>query len=495
MTSSRSPFALVATIGLLLATGCATTAPPPSSTTEPPEIAALEARIESDLVPGLVIENEGRTPAGIEQRLAELGIPGISLALFDGGEVVWARGYGLADVETGRPVTPETRFQAASISKPIAATAALDLVDDGLLTLDDDVNAFLTSWRVPANDLTAATPVTLRALLTHTAGTTVHGFPGYGPGEEVPTAVGVLGGAGNTDPVVVDLAPRTEERYSGGGYTVMQQMVEDVAGRPFAQVMAERVLTPLGMDHSTYEQPLPAALRPVAATGYRTDGAAVPGRFHTYPEQAAAGLWTTPTDLARWALSLGRTARGEGSHPVLAAETVAAMLTRDSVSTMGLGPALPHDGAYFGHNGANEGFRSLLVAQRGGDQGLAIMVNSDLGSVVGREVLLTVSDVLGWEDFQPTVKRVVALSPAERGRLVGNYRATDRFRIEILDDGGRLVGLQLWDDQRMPLAAESPSRLFDREDGTPLTFVLPDDGGPATRFEVQGYTFEREVEP
>lgn len=483
------PSALAATCLLLLSTACITTAPPPSPSV-PPEIAQLRERIEGDLVPGLVIENEERAPAGVEERMEQLAIPGLGLAFFDGGEVVWTASYGLADVETGRPVTPETRFQAASISKPVAATVALDLVEDGLLDLDGDVNGDLTSWQVPENDLTAATPVTLRALLTHSAGTTVHGFPGYGPDEEVPTAVGVLEGSGNTDPVVVDLAPRTEERYSGGGYTVMQQMVEDVAGRPFAEVTAERVLVPLGMTHSTYEQPLPAGLREVAATGYRSDGTAVPGRFHTYPEQAAAGLWTTPGDLARWAIAIQK-ARAGGRHPVLEADTVRAMTTPDTVSSMGLGPGLPEDAAYFAHGGANEGFQCYLTAQRDGDEGIVVMTNGDWGVVLALEIVRTVAEERGWVGYEPIVKTTVSLRSAERRRLVGTYRADEGYEIEIRDEDGQLIGVQAWNGTRLTLAAESPDRLFDRRDGTEITFELDEDGAPAARFEVQGYTFER----
>lgn len=485
-----APF--VAACLAVVATACATPAPAPPASA-PPEIDQLRARIESDLVPALVIDNEHRAPAGVEQRMEQLGVPGLSLAFFDGGEVVWTQSYGLADVESGRPVTPETRFQAASISKPVSATAALDLVEDGVLALDTDINEVLTSWQVPVGELTAETPVTLRGLLTHTAGTTVHGFPGYGPDEEVPTTVGVLEGSGNTDPVVVDLAPRTEERYSGGGYTVMQLAVEDATGQPFHQVMAQRVLRPLGMDHSTYEQPLPAALADLAATGYRAAGIAVPGRAHTYPELAAAGLWTTPTDLAVWAIAL-QTARSRGGHPVLDTDTVRAMTTPDTVGDMGLGPGLPENATFFAHGGANDGFQCYLTAQRDGDEGIAVMTNSNRGVVVALEVVRTVAAERGWAGYEPTIKTTVLLDADQRGRLVGFYRADEGFEIEIRDENGRMVAIQKWNGTRLDLAAESPSELFDRRDGTEVTFELGDDGAPAPRFEVQGYTFERAEE-
>jgi CubicO group peptidase (beta-lactamase class C family) len=272
----------------------------------------------------------------------------------------------------------------------------------------------------------------------------------------------------------------------------MQQLVEDVSGRPFARLLEERVLAPLEMAHSTYEQPLPAELRDEAATGYRRDGSPVPGRFHTYPERAAAGLWTTPTDLARWAIAIQAALAG-GEHPVLERETVRRMVTPDDVGGMGLGPALPEGATFFAHGGANEGFRCLLTAQLDGDEGIVVMTNSDLGSVVAGEVVRTVARERGWNGYRPTVKRTVDLSETERRRLVGVYVVpeTPSYTIDIVEEDGELIGVQRWDDQRMRLAAESPSRLFDRRDGTEVQFDLDDDGGPAARFEVQGYRFER----
>src|SRR5690606_17154585 len=158
------------------------------------------------------------------------------------------------------------------------------------------VNDQLTSWRLPANEHTAAQPVTLRHLLTHSAGTTVHGFRGYARGEEVPTLVQLLDGVkpANSAPVRVDIPVGSRWRYSGGGISIAQLVVEDETQKPFAQAARELVLQPFGMGNSTYVQPLPAALRDKAATGHRASGEPVAGNWHTYPEQAAAGLWTTP---------------------------------------------------------------------------------------------------------------------------------------------------------------------------------------------------------
>lgn len=435
-----------------------------------------------------VITNEPTEPVGIRERMEELGVPGVSVAFFEDGEVVWTRTYGLADVERGVPVTFETRFQAASISKPVAAMAALDLVEEGRIALDGDVNEALTSWRVPDHAFTAEAPVTLRALLTHTAGLTVHGFPGYGPDETAPSAVGVLDGEGNTDSVRVDQAPRTAFRYSGGGYTVMQQLVEDATGQPFADVLQDRVLGPLGMTRSTYEQPLPESLHAVAATGYRPDGTPVNGRYHTYPEQAAAGLWTTPSDLARWAIAVQRSLTG-GTHPVLDAATVRQMVTPDSVGGHGLGPGLPHDGATFGHSGSNAGFRCLLTAQMDGGQGVVVMTNSDLGHVLVHEIVLAVAREYGWDEYRPRRKTVVQLTPAELAPLAGRYRGVERPQlvVDIRVDGAGLLVTREWDGGEVRLAPESETDFFDRKNGTPIVF----DGVPATGFVVDSLHFER----
>jgi CubicO group peptidase (beta-lactamase class C family) len=267
------------------------------------EVDAHIAAIENSLQPSLVIRGEPVETSTLAERMEALGVPGVSIAVINGGDIEWARGYGLADVESGRPVTATTLFQAASISKPVAATAALKFVQDGLIDLDEDVNGKLVTWKVPENEFTEAQPVTVRNLVTHTAGMTVHGFPGYARDEEVPSTIGVLDGEGNTDPIRVDMEPRTEWRYSGGGYTVMQHLLTDVAGKPFPEIMRETVLEPFGMSESTYEQPLPEARWEQAATAYESDGEEVEGKWHIYPEMAAAGLWTTPTDLARFARS------------------------------------------------------------------------------------------------------------------------------------------------------------------------------------------------
>jgi len=465
----------------------------PTGPTEP-ETIPVDVRIEritSSLTPSIIIEGEEPLAASLEDRMLQLAVPGVSIAVITGGEIEWARGFGVADVETQRPVTPDTLFQAASISKPVAALAALKLVDRGVVDLDAPVNDTLVSWKIPDNDFTAKTPVTLRHLLTHTAGLTVDSFPGYGPDEEVPTTVGVLGGKGNTEPVRVDIVPGTEWRYSGGGYTVMQQLVEDVTGEPFEEAMAEMVLEPLGMSASTYAQPLPEEFRDRAATGYRQDGSAVEGRFHTYPEKAAAGLWTTPSDLAKYLIA-AQIGWQTGEHPVLSAELVREMLT-PGMGSWGLGPAITEDGERFGHGGSNDGFKCEMTALFEGGQGAVVMTNGDNGNQLASELMLAIAAEYGWSSPQHVRKTVAELPDDVWAALEGSYTG-EVGDLRVAARNGRLVVGVIAEGapegMELEFAPESKTSFFNPQDGMQAVVEWNDDG-TVKGLQVWVYRFDK----
>jgi CubicO group peptidase (beta-lactamase class C family) len=333
----------------------------------------------------------------LTEQMEQYKVPGVSIAVINHGDIEWAQGYGMADVEEQRPVTTETLFQAASISKPVVAMAALSLVEQGMLGLDEDVNGKLISWQVPENEFTTKNKVTLRRLLNHSAGTTVWGFPGYTSSETVPTAVGVLNGQGNTDPILVYKEPGESWQYSGGGYTIVQLLLSDVAGKPFPMIMSEMVLQPIGMNTSTYEQPLPGRWHIHAASGYQENGSKVKGNWHTYPEMAAAGLWTTPTDLARFAIEIQRAYAGE--EEIILTQTMMRQMLTSGMNSHGLGPVISEDGLRFGHGGANEGFRCEFMAFIEGGNGVIVMTNSDNGGALARDIILSIAEVYGWSGF------------------------------------------------------------------------------------------------
>ena len=371
------------------------------------------------VLPPVLVKGEPSPNMNLVDRMNFYKVPGVSIAVIDQGRIVWARGYGFADTAAKRTVTPETRFQGASISKSVAAAGALHFVEEGRIDLDRNVNDYLKSWKVPENDFTRDQKVTLRRILSHSAGLTVHGFPGYEAGKPLPTLVQVLNGEkpANTEPVRVDTVPGTKWRYAGGGYVVMQQMLIDVLGEPFPEMMQRTVLKGFDMKESAYSQPLRDDWKQFAATGYRPDGRPVEDGYHTYPELAAAGLWTTPSDLARFAIGIQNALAGK-SHDVISKGMAEQMLTRQ-IENDGLGVFLDGQGSTlrFSHGGANEGFQCLLVAYAATGQGAAIMTNSDRGGGLIPEIMFAIAHEYGWQDYGPKERSQVKVRAGHSARL------------------------------------------------------------------------------
>ena len=445
---------------------------------------ARMAQVENGLRQPVLIE--GDKTWTIAERLKHYGVEGVSVAVIRDNKIEWARGYGLADAETRQPVTTSTLFQAASISKPVAAMGALVLVEDGKLSLDGDINKFLKSWKVPGNDYTAKAPVTLEGLLSHTAGLTVHGFPGYGAGTTVPAVNQVLDGASpaNTGAVRVTLAPGSQFRYSGGGYTIAQVAMTDVTGQAFPMLMQRLVLGPLAMKESTFEQPLPPARLAEAAVGYRADGKPVDGKRHVYPEMAAAGLWTTPSDLARFAIGLQKMLHG-GKGP-LSQKMAENMITpRKEGYALGLGVEEEGRARYFQHGGSNEGFRSLLVASENRGYGVAVMTNSDSGAPLMQEIVRAVAAAYYWEGYQIDPVVPAQLTAEQLAVYAGRYRL-DGDTIYIVEPaaGGLQVRVPL--DDTFALVPVSPSRYVRRDKETRYNFGRRDDGGAQLTIAAKG---------
>jgi CubicO group peptidase (beta-lactamase class C family) len=395
-------------------------------------------QVERGLRPVVLLKGEKTWT--IEERMRHHKVPAVSIAVFGSGKILWAKAYGLADADALSPATDATLFQAASISKPVSAMAALKKVEQGKLALDRNINDSLKSWKLPENELTRKTPVTLAELLSHSAGVTVHGFPGYAASRAVPTLVQVLDGVppSNTAPIRVDIAPGKEFRYSGGGYTIAQQALIDVEGKPFPEILAETVLNPLGMTQSTYEQPLPPAQLKSAAAGHDAQGHPIPGKRHTYPEMAAAGLWTTPSDLARFALGLERALEGKPGG-VLSKEMAAKMVT-PVYEDYGLGLGINRRGpaAYFTHGGSNEGFRCLLLAHRDKGYGAVIMTNAEEGDEILPEIVRSIAAAYQWEGYSNEPVEPAKLDAAALASRAGRYQLTTDEVLTLTPKGDRL---------------------------------------------------------
>ncbi len=370
---------------------------------------AIEA-VECGLLPATRKPDRPVRKRELGERMKHYKVPGFSIALVDREEAAWARGYGLREVGCDDPVTPETLFQAASVSKTVTAIVALRLVDQGLLDLEADVNEVLRSWKVPQSKHLQPQPegkpraVTLRGLLSHTAGMSVRSYPGYPTGASLPDLRQILDGLppARSRPVRVSLPPGTEFHYSSGGSMVVQQMVEDVTGKPLARLAQEWIFDPLGMRRSTFDRRLPQDADPLVAAAHR-DGKPVPGKWRMYPELAAAGLWSTPSDLARLVAELIKSYKNE-SNRVLSAQMTREMMApqmevRGRGFSVGMGFFLViQDGeTSFGRPGWNEGFHSLFGGVLETGQGFAWMCNGEKGNRLGFEVTQGLSKVSGWK--------------------------------------------------------------------------------------------------
>ena len=434
-------------------------------------------RVENGLIRAVVIKDRPVEKWNIIDQMKHYKVPGVSIAVINNYKIEWAKGYGVKEVGKEDVVTSGTLFQAASISKPVAASAALYFVEEGVLDLDENVNDRLGYWRIPDNKYTEEEKVTLRRLLSHSAGLTVHGFRGYAQGEKIPTVQQVLDGEdpSNSDAIRVDIVPGTQYRYSGGGFTVMQYMLTELMNKPFPQIMREVVLDPLNMKLSTYEQPLPENRRGEEAIAHRGNGKPIEGKWHSYPEMAAAGLWTTPSDLCRFAIELMLAYKGK-SHKILSKEMANQMLTVQKGS-YGLGIALRGEGENFSfsHGGGNEGFKCYLVAYPEKGQGAAIMTNSDSGSTLYPEILRSVANEYNWNDFQPNEKTLAEVDPSIYDLYSGKYKLPSGVIVTVTRENDRLY-VQAPGEDPEEFFPESETDFFSLESDMQITFVKNEKG-------------------
>ena len=372
------------------------------------QISAVSAQAAIELTqtqPG----EDGLGTSTVAELMEEFGVPGVSVAVIQDFKIHWAKAYGVADVETGQLVDIETMFQAASISKPVAAMGVLRAVQDGLFSLDDNINDILDSWTLDGREFTRNRPVTPRSLTSHTSGLgDGFGFPGYDPEQPLPRTVQILEGheLSNVGSVFMEREPMTFFEYSGGGVTVMELALSDVRRRPFVDVLQEGVLAPIGMTRSSYAQPISPEHNQNAARAHDNNGESRGPKWHVYPEHAAAGLWTTPTDLARLIIEVQRSASGE-SNRVLSQSMIQEMLNPVGVGPFAVGFTVSKvgEGWYFSHGGSNWGFRALMLAHKVKGYGLVVMTNADQGSTVINEISRRIQYTYNWDSVASAVER------------------------------------------------------------------------------------------
>lgn len=349
----------------------------------------------------LTVNGKGGQKYNLRERMGHYGVPGLSIALIRNGKIAWAQGYGVLQAGGNEPVNAETVFSVGSVSKVGTAAAALRLVEQGKLSLDQDVNRYLTSWEVPTNRYTLEKPVTLRAIMSHTAGLTVHGFADFQPGEKLPNTVQILEGSGpaKNPPVVVNIPVGSRFRYSGGGTTVTQLMIEEATGMDFPAATRALVFEPLNMLRSTYQNPVPASHGNIAKAHNRNGRArALPRGYEAMPEAGASGLWTTPSDVAQLIIAILNAYSGD-SEDFISQSLAQDMLTPVEPSLYGLGPSIQGSGnqMWFQHGGSNDSYKAFMMGIPGADNGLVIFTNGSRGSELIREVRQAIIDTEGWD--------------------------------------------------------------------------------------------------
>ncbi len=347
-------------------------------------------------------------PAALRDRMAFYKVPGLSLAVIDNQKIDWVKSYGVLKAGEPAPVTPSSLFEAASTTKLLTGVLALRMVEEGKLALDEDVNAFLKTYKVPENEFTRRRKVTLRGLLTHSAGLPATSM-GSDDGAVAPTLDQVLRGQApaRNKPAVAEYEPGSRWQYSNIGYVLIQQMLEDVSGKPLAKLARELVFQPLGMKASTLAYPLPASRRAGEAMPHTDEGKPAAPAMHP-TALAQGGLMTTPEDLAKLAIDLMRSYRGEKGR-VLSKATVRLAFRKELDPDprqfmglpihQGLGVLLRGEGDNFsflfpGHN--FPGTMCWLEACPAAGKGVVVMANGNTGEPLVFEILAGLFALYRW---------------------------------------------------------------------------------------------------
>lgn len=442
------------------------------------------------------VQIEGENPWNILDRMAYYKTPGLSIAVIQNYRLVWGKGYGFANDSSKTPVTTQTLFQAGSISKSFNAVGVLKLMQDKKLDLYTDINTYLKSWQFPYDSLAKGKKITMANLLSHTGGINLSGFGGYLPGKPLPTIVQVLNGEkpANSPRIHSLFEPGLRPEYSGGGIIISQLIVMDITGRPYADYMKQTVLKPLGMGNSTFTQPPADVNQTLLATGYNVVGNPIPGKYHIFPEQAAAGLWTNPTDLAKFVIAIQMAYEGK-STKLLTQQSARLMLTPyQNKMGSGLGTFINtlDSTRYFNHPGATIGFQSIYYGSLQGGNGVVVMLNSG-SQQLATEVVNSVAKVYGFKDlFHPNIKKLVPVSADILQTYAGQFQLAPNRTLTVLFEDAHLY-VRMQGEMKRELFAEALNKFFLRELPYELEFVKGADGvvnltlyGDGGKMEVKG---------
>lgn len=446
-----------------IAAGCATA----------PEAADRQAQVLQGLLPRVAFAGED-APQSLQQRMALHQVPAVSVAVLRNGEIDWSLALGTQAAGSSSAVDCTTRFQGGSLAKPMTVLAALRLQEAGRVDLDADVLSQLPLEALPPALAAAPQPISLRHLLTHTAGLTPGGYPGYVPGQPLPSDAHTVRGEppANVPPIAIVQPPGTGLAYSGGGYTLAEIRLQQVLDQPFETLMRTWLLDPAGLRHTDFTQPPPAALEAQLARGHGADGVMVEGGWRIHPEQAAAGVWTTAADLARLLQDMVRGQRGQGR---VLSSTLMQQLQAQPFEGHVYGFRLigAGDHVFLTHYGGTAGYRAALTLNLRSGDGAVFLANGEGGQTLGQEFLQAVSRVYGWPVHQTRHVTRSSVPDATLRALAGRYR---------FPGDGPVIPLRYLDGSLVLAFPNGDRYALVPVEGEPLSFIHPASGIPV-RFE------------
>ncbi|MDQ0968958.1 CubicO group peptidase (beta-lactamase class C family) [Flavobacterium sp. W4I14] len=437
------------------------------------------------------IQTSDSAPSNLLERMKHFKVQGLSIAVIKDYKVDFAKGYGFADTEKKIRVSDKTLFQAASISKSLNSLAILKLFKDRNLDLYADINTYLKSWKFPYDSISKGKKINMANLLSHTAGLNVHGFGGYEAGKPLPSVIQILNGESpaNSDAVHSLFVPGTRQEYSGGGTTISQLVLTDITGQQYENYLMEQVLKPLGMLSSTFAQPPLGIRQELLSAGYDGDGKEVKGKYHIYPEQAAAGLWTNPRDLAKYIIETQLAYQGKSAKVLDQQTTKLRLSPYMNKNGAALGVFVEdYDGIkYFGHGAGNAGFTGGYYGSFEGGNGLVVMVNSDNGEIV-QELINSISNVYGFKGLSKTKKVTLADVPdQDLNSYLGNYQLTPQLVLTVSREGKK-VFVQATGQPKIEAFAESSNKFFFKTIQASMEFVKDQNGLIKEMIFIQGRT-------
>ena len=429
-------------------------------------------QIENGLMTSIIIKGKPIPKFSIHDRMKYHKIHGLSIVFIENNEIKWARQYGVKEAGKSDPITRETMFQVGSVSKPVAAVVALSLVKQREIELDKDVKRYLKSWEIPDSKYLKEDSVTLRRILSHNAGITNHGFAGYQPNAEIPTLIQILNGEkpAKNKKIQVDTVPGSIWRYSGGGYTIMQQMLEDVSGITFGKLAQEQLFDKISMEHSTYSQPVVEEFADRTAKAHNVFGGPL-NKNLIQPELAAGGLWSTPNDLARLMIELMK--EYEGKSDMILNKELATQMFKPQFKNWSLGLSI--NKVHFSHSGSCEGFRTILSGNKDKGQGVVMMTNGENGDNLMREIMNSMAEIYDWSYISQQEREVYDVDEDTYKKYSGKYQVNPQVNMEVRYEED-LLKVYINGDFLTTIYPESENKFFILEDRHVYTFILNEDG-------------------